>query len=149
MVMIENQTTLQARDIRILEHLQTLARDVAPVKTARIAAAVAIKGTILSLGNNQLKSHPFHRNYGKNEESLFWHAETHAIHNFIRRHNADDLQKATLYVTRMKRLSEHSRDFGLGIAKPCRGCMSCIQDFGIPRIVYSNSEGSFSCEVAG
>lgn len=144
----EDHTPLQARDIKILNTLQTMALDVPPVKTARLASAIAIRGNVMALGNNQLKSHPFHRTYGKNEDSLFWHAETHCIHNFIRKHDVDLLQKATLYVVRIKRPSERSREFVLGMARPCRGCMSCIEDFGIPRIVYSNDHSGFSCESA-
>lgn len=144
----EDHTPLQDRDMRILRNLQMMAHDIAPVKTARLASAIAIRGNVLALGNNQLKTHPFHLSYGKNEDSPFWHAETHCIHNFIRKHDPDMLQKSTLYVVRIKRPSERSKEFVLGMARPCRGCMRCIQDFGIPRIVYSNNQGGFSCEVS-
>lgn len=144
----DDHTRLQDRDMRILRNLEIQALDVPPVKTARLAAAVAIRGHVMALGNNQLKSHPFHLRFGKNADSLFWHAETHCIHNFIRRHDADLLQKATLYVVRLKRPFERSRDFVKGMARPCKGCMRCIQDFGVPRIVYSNEAGGFSCEVS-
>jgi deoxycytidylate deaminase len=143
-----DRTRLQDRDLRILRTLEIMAHDVAPVKTARLAAALAIRGQVLSLGNNQLKSHPFHLRFGKNRDSLYWHAETHCIHNFIRKHDPNLLQKTTLYVVRLKRPYEGSRDFVKGMARPCKGCMRCIQDFGVPRIVYSNNDNAFSCEVA-
>ena len=146
--MADLTTSLDNRDMRILNDLHKMAMDVPPVQNARLAAAVAIRATVLAFRHNQLKSHPFHRTYGKNEDSLFWHAETHAIHNFIRRNHPDDLHRATLYVARVKRPTITSRDFILGMARPCRGCMKCIEAFGIPRIVYSTNDSNFMCELA-
>lgn len=146
--MVEDHTSLTVKDMRILHNLQVMAQDVPPVKTARMAAAVAIRGQVMALGNNQLKSHPFHKRFRRKEEAVFWHAETHCIHNFIRKHHAELLQKATLYVVRLRCHDSMNRKLKLDMARPCSGCMGCIEDFGIPRVVYSNREGGFSCEIS-
>lgn len=139
---------LDKRDLRILHDLEVMARDVPPVTGIRLTAAVAIRGEVLAWGTNELRTHPFQARWGKNADAIYWHAETKAIHNFIRRHNPDLLQKATMYVVRIKRPFERSKDFVKGMARPCKGCFSCIRDFGIPRIAYSNQDGGFSCEVS-
>jgi tRNA(Arg) A34 adenosine deaminase TadA len=144
--MAEDHTPLTVKDLRILRNLQVMAQDVAPVKTARMAAAVAIRGQVMALGNNQLKSHPWHNRFRKNDDALFWHAETHCIHNFLRKHDLHLLPRATLYVVRLKHVNSLTKQLELGMARPCKGCMGCIEDFGIPRIVYSNREGGFTCE---
>jgi tRNA(Arg) A34 adenosine deaminase TadA len=136
---------LLPRDIRILKNLQHLAQDVSPVANARLAAAIAVRGDIISFGNNSLRSHPFAGRWGKNEHSHFWHAETHAIYNALKKHNVDILQRATLYVVRVKRPHETSREWILGTSKPCKGCRRCIFEFGIPRLVYG-IESEFVCE---
>lgn len=125
-----------------------MAHDVPPVTGARMSAAVAIRGEVMSWGTNELRTHPFAARFGKNSDAIYWHAETKAIHNFIRRHNPDLLQKASLYVVRIKRPFERSKDFVKGMARPCAGCFTCIRDFGIQRIAYSNEQGAFTCEVA-
>lgn len=50
--MDDDHTRLQDRDMRILRNLEIMAHDVPPVKTARLAAAVAIRGQVLSVGEN-------------------------------------------------------------------------------------------------
>jgi deoxycytidylate deaminase len=134
------------RDIKIMGILRTMAEDVAPVANARLAAAVAIRGNIISFGHNSLRSHPWHLRWGKNQDSVYWHAETNAIYNFLKRRQPEDLEKSTLYVVRVKRPNETSRDWILGMSKPCKGCQKCIMDFQIPRVVYSTGDQDFVCE---
>jgi len=134
------------RDIKIMNILRTMAEDVTPVANARLTAAVAIRGNIISFGNNSLRSHPFQHKFGKNNDSLFWHAETHAIYNFLKRRVPQDLAKSTLYVLRIKRPSETSKNWVLGMSRPCKGCQKCIMDFGIPRVIYTTDHQTFVCE---
>jgi deoxycytidylate deaminase len=134
------------RDSKIMGILRSMAEDVAPVANARLAAAVAIRGNIISFGHNSLRSHPWHLRWGKNRDSLYWHAETNAIYNFLKRRPPQDLAKSTLYVLRIKRPHETSRDWVMGMARPCKGCQKCIMDFAIPRVVYSTNEQTFMCE---
>lgn len=137
---------LDSKDLRILNDLFHMAQDVVPVTGAKLAAAIAIRGHVKSWGTNQWRTHPFQQRFGKNEFSPFWHAETNAIHNYLRRYDVSDLQRATLYVVRVKRPSERSREWVTGMAKPCRGCRSCIYNHGITRVVWSNDHVGYSCE---
>lgn len=134
------------RDIKIMNVLRNMVLDVAPVRSARLIAAVAHRGNILSFGSNSMRSHPFQQRFGRNSDAMFWHAETNAIYNFLRRHNSDDLSKTSLYVMRIKRPSESSKNWVLGMSRPCKGCQKCIMDFGIPRVIYTTDHQTFVCE---
>lgn len=140
-----NLNNFTRRDYRILSQLKTMAEDTEPVANARLAACVVVKGSPVSFGRNSLKSHGFQMRYGKNVDSKFWHAETNAIYNALKRVHVEDLQRATLYVVRVKRPESLSRDWILANSKPCSGCMKCITDFGIGRILYS-IDGGFVCD---
>lgn len=141
-------TQLDNKDHRILRDLLRLAHDVPAANKARMAAAVAVRGEVLAWGTNEMRSHPFQAKYAKKVEAVFWHAETKAIHNFLRRNNMDLLKRATLYVARIKRPFERSKEFVPGMARPCKGCFSCITQFGVPRLVYTTESEGFQCEVA-
>ena len=132
-----------------MRDLVRMCYDVVPVNTARLSAAVAIRGEVMAYGSNELRTHPFAARWGKNCDAIYWHAETKAIHNFIRRHNPDQLQKATVYVARIKRPFERSKSWVTGLARPCKGCFDCIRDFGVGKVVYTtNSDHEWACEVA-
>lgn len=125
------------REYKILNQLRLLAIDVAPAARAKLAAAVVIKGEVVSWGENQIRSHPFQLRFGKNSESQYWHAETHAIYNALKRVDVTDLNKASLYVVRVKRPHAFSQSWNLAVSKPCRGCEFCASSFGIRRVIYS------------
>jgi deoxycytidylate deaminase len=84
----------------IFNTLRVLAEDVAPIKSSRMTAAIVRGKDIISLGANQMRTHPFQAKFGKNPESLFWHAETNAIYNALRVMDVEGLKKADLYVCR-------------------------------------------------
>jgi deoxycytidylate deaminase len=134
------------RDLRILHALQLMAEDVEPVAHARLAACVAVRGKIVSWGQNSLRTHPFQREWGKNEFATSWHAETNAIHNSLKRMSAEDLARGTLYVVRVKHPCDMSRDWVLGMSRPCNGCWRCMMQFGIARVCYSTEQQLFVCE---
>ena len=134
---------IKHRDIKMIETLERLASDVAPVRSARIAAAVCIGKDVISYGTNQTKTHTFQQRFRKKPEACYWHAETHAIYNALKRVNIDDLSRATLYIARMKYDGPVARNAVLvrGIAKPCIGCQSCIDWVGIKRVCYTTDDG--------
>lgn len=121
--------------------LRKLAEEVAPIKSSRVVAAVVKSKSITSFGANQMRTHPFQAKFGKNPESLYWHAETNAIYNALRVLDVGDLKKADLYVCRVKYLSTKREQFVLGNAKPCVGCAKCIADFGVKRVFYTTETG--------
>lgn len=115
-----------------------------PVKSARIAAALVYKREIVSVGLCQLKSHPFQKEYGKNELAIFLHAETCAIKNAVNdRVDPDIISKSTLYVARQKFTKSYG-DWTQGIAKPCFGCQRCIATYDIKQVVYTLDNAGYA-----
>lgn len=102
----------------------------------KIVAAVVYKNKIISIGYCELKTHSFQKQYAKNEHSIYWHAETRAIHSASKLLTKRQFKKCTLYVCRGK--IENNKCVH-GNSKPCTGCESAIADFEIPRVVYSNT----------
>ena len=107
-----------------------------PVGNARIGAAITLGKKIVSFGHNQFKSHPLQRRFGRNESSIYLHAEIDAIKNALRVCEVDDLRHCVLHVLRVKRAAPHGC-FIWGMAKPCLGCMRAIATFGIREVYYS------------
>ena len=106
----------------------------------RMASLVVYRGEIISTGTVQAKSHPFQGKYAKNEEAIYWHAETHAIYNALKRISPQELTKATMYIARVK--NDHG-ELVWGSAKPCSGCTHAIQQFGLKQVVYTDSADTF------
>ena len=122
----------------ISDILFKMTRDVCDTgKKSQIAAAITRRGNIVSFGyNNYNKSHPFQKKYSKNESCIFWHAETHAIHNALR--NGQDVSGCDLHITRSKTHKTPQKDYLVtGLAKPCRGCMRAIKEHGIANVYYT------------
>lgn len=131
---------LSNRDRRIMQFVRRQAIDTEKVSNARIAAGIAIKGTLITTGKNQRRTHPFQKQFAKNDHAIFLHAETCAISNSLNHISKDDLKKATLFIHRVKLPSKDSKEYVDGLAKPCSGCMSAIATFGIKRVIYSTDE---------
>ena len=125
------------KDVRVMDFLRRHAIDNEGASNAKLAAAVVIKGKIISTGRNQRKSHPFAVQYGKNSDAIFLHAEASAIVNSLNHVNKADLSRATLYIYRVKRPNGHVNKWVSGLAKPCAGCMRAIVEFGFKRVVYT------------
>jgi deoxycytidylate deaminase len=123
---------------KILDQLRLIAEDVEPVKTARIAAAIAIGGEIIGLGINQKKTHPLQAKFTRHTAAIYQHAEISAIHNALKRVKADALAKATLYVVRRRKNTE-TKHWEDGMACPCSGCQKAIKYFDIKKVVYTES----------
>lgn len=105
------------------------------ISGARMCAIIAIRGKVISFGNNQYKTHPLQATFSKNDEAVFLHAEIDSIRHAVKFINVDDLKKATLYVARAKH--DRKKGFVSGMSKPCKGCMSAIESFDIGRVVYT------------
>jgi tRNA(Arg) A34 adenosine deaminase TadA len=131
------------RDTKHLHNLFMIARDIEPMGSSRMAASLVYKNRVMFYGLNQDKTHPFQAQYAKNEEAIYWHAETKAIHNALRMVDENDLKKMTLYVSRAKHpdgSNNLSNKWVWGNSKPCSGCMSCLYKYEVKRIVYSMDE---------
>jgi cytidine deaminase len=117
--------------IRNVKMIHEMAADLNNDFRFKIVAAIFLKNKPVSFGYCHLKSHPFQASYAKNDDSIYWHAETYAIFNSLKRITKKDLEKATLIVARSKENGQ------FGIAKPCCGCVRCISDYKIKKVVYT------------
>ncbi len=122
-----------------LDLLFNMARDVAPVRSAKIASSIVIKNKIIAFGTNKYKTHPFQASYGVNKDSICLHAEIDVIKNALKRVDVDDLKRSTLYIARVKKemVSPGQCNEVWGIVKPCDGCMKAIINFGIKKVFYT------------
>lgn len=107
-----------------------------PFSAARIASAVVYKGKIISVGFNRRKSHPIQKKYGRNEESIFLHAEIDALVQATKILTRDEIKSSIIYVARRKHKENQNKEVW-GLAKPCEGCLKGIKDFGIQKIIYT------------
>lgn len=129
-------------DIKTLELAKRLAIAAPnPVRNYRLAAIVTIKNEIISFGNNQLKTHPFCAKFKEKDFNVFFHAETNAIFNALKIVNENDLKKANLYIYRVKKEQSHSCLWTHGLSYPCNSCMNAINNYKIPKIIYTTDEG--------
>lgn len=121
---------------RIINQLFSLARDHEAVANAKIVAALAYKGTIISYGFNQARTSWMARRFRRNPKSHYLHAEVDAVRNALKIVDAFTISKSTLYVARAKHQSRNGPMI-YGMAKPCIGCQECIEFFNIKKVFYS------------
>jgi deoxycytidylate deaminase len=110
---------------------------------ANIAAAVVYKGDIISIGVNQMKTHPFQYKFRRNNLSIYLHAETHAIQRSLRELSTWELEKSELYVVRTKQQSSVNKNRIFGLARPCDGCWRCIEQFNLKRVHYTLDKSGY------
>lgn len=120
---------------RIFSVLEDVAIEIERVANARISSCIVYKSDIVSIGINQLKTHPFQAQYSRNLESIYWHAENRAIHNALKLLSADEFKKSSLYVCRIDQQFNHC------LAKPCDGCVKAIHKFGLKNVYYTTKNG--------
>lgn len=125
----------------VKEHLFEVAMATPRVATAKIAAALVYKGKVCAYGVNTMKSNPFQKKYGMNEHSIYPHAEIAAIKNCLRNFDVESLRHMTLLVCRVK-WHEDVGMWGMGLARPCKGCQAAIVEFGIKKVFYSTDENT-------
>jgi deoxycytidylate deaminase len=132
------------RHERVLSNLAVIAADIAPVGSARVAACILHRNSVISYGVCSNKSNPFQKRFSKNDQSIFLHAEVDAIRNAIKKtKEIDFLKNSILYVCRVKRPKSNSKEFIQGLACPCEGCKKAIATFNIREIIYSNNESGY------
>ena len=127
------------RHNKYLNILRKIADDVLPVSSSKIASAIVIGNEIVSIGINSMKSHPFQKKYSRNPSSIYFHSETNAIFNALKRVHEYELKRAILYIFRIKYDSSmiNKRKKIWGKSFPCEGCRKCINAFGIKKVIYT------------
>ena len=103
----------------------------------KMACALVYKKYIISIGNNQLKTHPMQSEYSKNEDSIYLHAEIDAIRKALQIISREQLAQCDMYIARVKRADANTDDYVTGLAKPCKGCQKAIRKFGIKNVFYT------------
>lgn len=103
----------------------------------KLAACLVVQNEVISIGYNSDKSHPMQKRFSKNSESIFKHAEVDCIINALKHIDEEALQRATLYVYRVKRQYKGDTGWVSGMAEPCPGCKKAIEHFGIKKVLYS------------
>jgi deoxycytidylate deaminase len=137
-----SEKSFGGKNHKYIDLLSKIAISVEPVRQARIAACLVYRNEIISFGINQMKTHPFQAQFGKNKDSIFLHAETDCIKNALREIDVDELARCTLYICRMKYQSHEKKKFVYGLAKPCTGCERAIATFNIKSVYYTlNDKG--------
>ena len=106
----------------------------------KLAASLVFQNEIISVGYNSLKTHPMQKRFSKNIEAIFKHAEVDCIVNALRYVDPADLERTTLYVYRVKKLTKDHEYWSDGYSEPCSGCKQAINHFKIKKVVYSTDE---------
>ena len=120
---------------RYLRFLAQEAREHTGASRCRLCAMVVYKNTPISIGRNQMKSHPIMAEYGRTEHHIFLHAEIDALLKASRELSPKELKRSSLYVCRV------FADGTMTTAKPCPGCTRCIKQYGIENVVWSTYNG--------
>lgn len=107
-----------------------------------LGAVIANGAEILAAACNQMKSHPLQKKYNRvrGEVAINWthlHAEIAAL-NKVK--NKKLLNGATIYISRK---TKHGQS---ALARPCKGCMQALNDYGVKKIVYTTDDG-YAVEV--
>lgn len=136
---------------RVIDMLTRLAIENPGVRSKyKIAAGVVYKKNLIATGINSYKTHPLMWEFGKNQDSLFLHAEIDAIKNSLRLITQEQLTKCDMYIVRVKR-SQTNKRWVFGLAKPCKGCQRAIETFDVKNIFYTTDENNIvsacSCAV--
>lgn len=123
-------------NFQLLDHLKKLAHAGTHPKVW-VSAALVHRNKVISFGVNQMKTHPFQRNYGKNKEAIYWHAETSAIYTADKKLGFDKFENSILYIARVKYSCTDKLSFVAGLSFPCDGCLRCIKEYGIKTVIYT------------
>jgi len=110
---------------------------------ARVAAAVVYKRKLVAIGTNNGRSDPWQLRFSSGPDNIWLHAEIQAIKRAHTRLGAKKLAKSSLYVCRLIE-SPDKKTFSRALAKPCKGCQSAIDTFGLRRVTYTYDATDFS-----
>lgn len=113
-----------------LRELCVIAADMSAFDKNRHAAAIYLGNRLISVGVNQFKSHPLQARFGARADSIFLHAEIDALRNALKRVTEVDLQRATMYIARIRNGEPR-------LSKPCDGCQRAINFFNISHVYWT------------
>jgi deoxycytidylate deaminase len=126
-----NYFNTKAKNETVFNKLFEAAETVTDCDQHRHAAAIVYKKQILSIGRNQLKTHPIMLKYQTDKYKIYLHAEIDAIIKTINQYGSDVLKRCDLYVMRL------TGGGNIGMSKPCQGCQKAIDAFGIKGVYWT------------
>jgi cytidine deaminase len=130
------------RHDRFLNTTFQIAKEVPRASDNKIAALVVCKNNIISVGMNQMKTHPMVASCKQNEWSEYLHAESSAIINALRQISSSKLAKCTLYICRAK-ISGVVGNYVWGMCKPCPTCRKFIENYPVNSCYYTVENGVY------
>lgn len=125
-------------ELRHLRCLKMIATNLTHGLRCKHAAMLTVNGKIVSVGVNKAKSDPLQKQYTRNANLAWTHAEVDCLKNMD-----VNFKRSTLYVVR----TDIKGNFAESC--PCSGCRSLISKLKIPRIVHSNIHGTISEIITG
>lgn len=126
---------IKSKDYKYLKFLSAYASEQKSEARCRLAALIVHKNMPISMGKNQMKSHPVQARFSMTHHHIFLHAEIAAIIKAAKELDSEVLNKCTLYVCRVL------KDGSWALAKPCPGCQAAILAYGIERTVWTIENG--------
>jgi len=125
------------RQDRWMNAVFQIALEAPKVSEQKMAAIIVCKNSVISVGLNQMKTHPMVATYKVKEWAEYLHAESSAVINALRQINFRKLEKCELYVCRSKMINGiHT----WGLAKPCTTCMEFLRHYPMKCCYYSTDE---------
>jgi tRNA(Arg) A34 adenosine deaminase TadA len=102
----------------------------------RLVAGIWEKNKLISLGFNQLKTHPYQKQTQEkiNPTRQFLHAEIHALIQAFRVPSWSP-ERSTMIVYR------ETRGGIPATSRPCEGCSEALRLAGVRRVLYMDDEG--------
>tara|TARA_Y100000588_G_scaffold14934_2_gene16023 strand:- start:66756 stop:67190 length:435 start_codon:yes stop_codon:yes gene_type:complete len=138
---------LKDKNIQMLNQLFEISKNIAPIDGARIAAGVVFKNNFVSIGFCQRKTDPMQKQFAINEHCIYMHAEIHAIKQAKKILTPSQFKKSSIFVARSRIITNQinnkkiKKSWKFGLAKPCEGCQSCIEHYGLQKSVYTTNTG--------
>lgn len=111
--------------------IKNIAKNINHSLRSKHAAILVEKKKIISIGINKMKSHPVQKQFTRDPELAYIHAEVDCLKSISKL----NVKRATLYVVRV------NKNGNLAESCPCDGCKKLIQSIGISRLVYSIDGG--------
>src|ERR1039458_8975861 len=104
---------INSKDYKYLKFLSNVAAEQKSDERCRMAALIVYKNMPVAIGKNQRKSHPIQARYSMTHHHIWLHAEIAALIKATKELSAEELNKCTLYVSRVL------KDNSWAISKPC------------------------------
>jgi deoxycytidylate deaminase len=95
-------------------------------KKFRVGAVLVQKGRAISVGFNQLKSHPA----SKSRDNLI-HAEFNCLHGL----DKDITRGAKVFVALLRKSGRQ------GLAKPCKDCIALLKEYEVGEVYFTTATG--------